>query len=154
MTDSTEATYWHHNGKYEADAKRLQNLVPDMGKADTVAGEIWRCVSACYYDYFNNGGCNHKTYATSFIAKAKVFRGATDAQKVAFKEVRRVSAKQNYSDFTRFTEGAFELFVDTAIEFIKANPHLETEPNEIDSLEVWYAADKKRKAEARARRWR
>jgi hypothetical protein len=32
--------------------------VPDVGEADTVAGEFLRVFSNVYYDVYNNGGCN------------------------------------------------------------------------------------------------
>ena len=157
MTDSTKPanSYWHDTGKYEATAERLQKLVPGSGKADTTAGEIWRCAVACYYDYFCNGCCNSRDYAIDFLTKAGVFKKArNEKRRAAIRQVKRISQLVNGCDLLPYLDRACNEFIDHVCEFIDANPHLETEPNEIDSLEVWYAADKKRKAEARARRWR
>ena len=51
--------YWNHVGKYEKEMENLRaKLIPDMGKADTMHGELLRCISKLYYDVFNNGFCN------------------------------------------------------------------------------------------------
>lgn len=51
--------YWNKKGKYQELYDRLRHdLVPDMGYADTEAGEMIRCLSNVYYDVFNNGGGN------------------------------------------------------------------------------------------------
>ncbi len=52
-------SYWDENGVYQKEYDELYTqLVPDRGEADTVHGEMIRCVSRLFYDYCNNGNCN------------------------------------------------------------------------------------------------
>jgi hypothetical protein len=52
-------TYWDEKGAYSALLKSFyKRLVPAMGKADTLHGELIRCVSNLNHEYFNNGNCN------------------------------------------------------------------------------------------------
>lgn len=54
-----EDSYWNHCGAYEKEYNELfEKLVPASGDAPTVHGELLRCVSKVYYDFFNNGNCN------------------------------------------------------------------------------------------------
>jgi hypothetical protein len=56
-----QATYWCEGGRYQSEYERLrQELVPQFGEAETVRGELLRCVSRIYYDHFNNGSGNHQ----------------------------------------------------------------------------------------------
>ena len=55
----TEDSYWNHCGAYEKEYNELfEKLVPSSGDASTVHGELLRCISKVYYDFFNNGNCN------------------------------------------------------------------------------------------------
>lgn len=52
-------TYWNEQGIYQEEYKKLYaELVPDMGSAKTLNGELIRAISRLSYDYFNNGNCN------------------------------------------------------------------------------------------------
>ena len=52
-------SYWNDNGAYNAVQLELYNkLVPSMGEADSIHGEVLRCANALYWDYFNNGNGN------------------------------------------------------------------------------------------------
>jgi len=52
-------SYWNENGVYNNEYHELyKKLVPDMGEAETIEGELIRSVSRLYWDYFNNGNCN------------------------------------------------------------------------------------------------
>jgi len=63
-----EPTYWNNKGKYEEEYRRLwKKLVPPEGKAETTDGELLRCISRFYYEYFNNGCCNDTTYWTEYV---------------------------------------------------------------------------------------
>jgi hypothetical protein len=51
--------YWYSNGKRQKTYDRLvQKLVPDVGEAETEAGEMLRVMGNVVYDVGNNGGCN------------------------------------------------------------------------------------------------
>lgn len=56
-----EPTYWNNRGKYQREYHELhEKLTPRKGKAETPHGELLRTFSNLYYDWFNNGGCNHR----------------------------------------------------------------------------------------------
>ena len=59
--------YWSNQGRYETEAKALNNLVPAVGKADTFKGEIWRAATKIYHDYFNNGFGNEWVPVAEFL---------------------------------------------------------------------------------------
>jgi len=51
--------YWNSEGKYQNEHDALHSrLVPGEGKAQTSHGELLRCATNIYYDWYNNGGCN------------------------------------------------------------------------------------------------
>ena len=55
LDDSTDK-YWNKQGKYSKEYEKLHNeLVPGMGKADTIEGEVLRAASKIYYRHFNDG---------------------------------------------------------------------------------------------------
>lgn len=51
-------TYWNKKGKHQKDYDRLLKLVPDIGRAETMHGNLLRHIGKIYYDYYNNGLCN------------------------------------------------------------------------------------------------
>ena len=55
LDDSTDK-YWNKQGKYSKEYEKLHDkLVPGMGKADTIEGEVLRAASKIYYRHFNDG---------------------------------------------------------------------------------------------------
>jgi hypothetical protein len=51
-------SYWNNTGIYQKEYGILKELVPSSGEADSVHGEMIRCVGRLYYDFCNNGNCN------------------------------------------------------------------------------------------------
>ena len=52
-------SYWGNTGYYQDIYDRLyDNLVPSSDDADTIHGELIRCIGRLYYDYCNNGNIN------------------------------------------------------------------------------------------------
>ena len=143
-------TYWNSKGKHQTVATRLEKLFPTTGAAPTQAGEIFRCACNAYYDFYNNGGWNKLTYATQHLSKVGVFRKATAEQKQAISIVRKISSAEVQAPFSEVNVNAFELFIDTVIEFILANPDLETADNTVDAFQVW--CDKRDEASAAKRK--
>jgi hypothetical protein len=41
--------------------------IPTTGMAKTIKGELLRCATRLYYDVYNNGLCNDKSYELGFI---------------------------------------------------------------------------------------
>lgn len=59
LTDTTSNSYWDNNGAYEKEYNKLyETLVPSSGVSPTHHGELVRCISKIYYDFYNNGFCN------------------------------------------------------------------------------------------------
>lgn len=57
----TEAgkSYWDDNGAYTAEYNKLYHeLVPHVGSAATLKGELVRAISKLVYEHCNNGNCN------------------------------------------------------------------------------------------------
>jgi hypothetical protein len=51
--------FWDHNSPHQDLYNSLYTkLVPASGKAPTEHGNLLRCMSKLYYDYYNNGGGN------------------------------------------------------------------------------------------------
>jgi len=52
-------SYWGLNGAYQKEYDVLwDKLVPSAGNAETIHGEMIRCISRFFYEYCNNGNCN------------------------------------------------------------------------------------------------
>ena len=53
------SNYWGQSGAYWNEYSKLwDEHVPPSGKAETIVGEMIRCISRLQYDYYNNGNCN------------------------------------------------------------------------------------------------
>lgn len=64
-----DPTYWCEKGKYQKEYELLhKRMVPAQGKAGTPEGELLRCVVNFYYDRFNNGHCNDKSYEKKYVS--------------------------------------------------------------------------------------
>lgn len=54
-----ENNYWNSTGAYEKELKVLTDeLMPIIGQAKTINGELIRAIHRLCYDYYNNGNCN------------------------------------------------------------------------------------------------
>lgn len=51
--------YWNNEGCFDQEFSKLTNqLVPDVGRGDSLMAEVVRAANRLYYEYFNNGNCN------------------------------------------------------------------------------------------------
>jgi hypothetical protein len=123
-----ENTYWDQKGKYQAEYDRLVELMPPMGKCDTVAGELIRAASRLGHDLYNNGMGNNTSGAANFLLK----KGAIDDS--TYKTIYGYTRGQRYDGHYEGDplQVAMERMVDQTIEFILANPDLETQANSED----------------------
>jgi len=123
-----ENIYWNNKGAHQAEFDRLIKLMPGMGAADTVAGELIRSANRLAYDLYNNGMGNNTSGAVNFL----LANGAIDKQ-----------THSTIYDYTRgmlydgryegdFLQMAMESMVDQTVLHILANPQLETQPNSED----------------------
>jgi hypothetical protein len=55
ITDWNATTYWNGNGKYQAKANEIQNLIPLEGSCADLKLESMRVLINVYYDWHNNG---------------------------------------------------------------------------------------------------
>lgn len=103
-------TYWEEKGTYETEAKQFANLVPVMGPADTLKGEIFRAVTKIYYDYYNNGFGNHWMKPAAFLIGKVSF--SSNVKDVLYDHGRgNIAYGSNYDDDV-------EEMMDTVIEYL------------------------------------
>jgi hypothetical protein len=55
ITDWNATAYWNGNGKHQAKADQIQNLIPLEGSCTDVKLESMRVIINLYYDWHNNG---------------------------------------------------------------------------------------------------
>jgi len=125
-------TYWNQKGKYQEQYdKWADELMPAMGAAKTVAGELIRAVSRLAYDFYNNGMGNDTSGALNFLRD----KGVVDV--FTYKTIKPYTTgmcyKGNY-DGDLF-QIAIESMVDKTIEKVLANPELLTEENTEDMFD-------------------
>ena len=59
LNSTLKQHYWEDSGVYQKIYDNLYNeLVPASDMAETIHGELIRCISRLYYDFCNNGNCN------------------------------------------------------------------------------------------------
>lgn len=124
-------SYWNDKGTHQAEADRLQKLMPSSGNCETVAGELIRAATRLYYDFNNNGMGNNTSGAVNFLNEKGAIKDKT------------------YETIHPWTRGrvydgnfdgdplavAMEAVVTETVEFILANPQLETTKNTEDMFE-------------------
>jgi len=128
-------TYWNNTGTYQEEYTRLNKLVPDMGNADTVAGEMLRAVGKLGYELYNNGMGNNSSGCVNFLEAKGCINHATWETIVAYTTGRLYDGNYMGDKY----QVAMESLVDQTIEHIIANPALETQPNTQDMFDL--AAD-------------
>lgn len=126
-----ENTYWNNQGWYQTEYDRLAKLMPMMGKCDTVAGELIRAASRLGHDFYNNGMGNNTSGAVNFLLHKDAIDDKTHA--TIYEYTRGVQYDGRYEGDC--LQVAIEHMVDLTIEFIRANPELETEKNTDDMFE-------------------
>ena len=123
-----ENIYYHRTGKYQADYDRLVELMPGSGNADKVAGELIRCVSRLGHELYNNGMGNNSSGAVNMLRAYGAIDGDTYETVHPMTMGRLYSGNYNGDSFQR----AIESSIDQTIEFILADPELETKDNQVD----------------------
>lgn len=124
----------------EADDKRWEELtdkyVPDMGKADTIGGEILRAMNRLVYRYYNDGDTVDRYYGGDL----NILKSAND-----FIVSQRIP---NYVDLEGFSDFIYEdnlcKNLKIVLDYIVANPNLFEMENTEDFIEnaprndAWY----------------
>lgn len=117
-----ENTYWSNKGKYQADYDRLSGLMPAMGPAETVAGELIRAVSKLGHELYNNGMGNNSSGAVNFLRHNKVIDQDTHDTIYPMTKGRIYNGHYDGDPL----QVAIESAVDQTLEFIRKDPSLET----------------------------
>jgi len=126
-----ENTYWNHKGRFQAAYDSLVEMMPAMGPADTLAGELIRSVSRLGYDLYNNGMGNNTSGAANFLLEKGAIDPATHA--VIYEYTRGRLYEGNYKGDS--LQMAIERAVDMTVEMITRNPQMMTIPNTEDMLD-------------------
>lgn len=125
------STYWNQQGNYQSEYDRLANLMPVEGKCSVVAGELIRAASRLAYDFYNNGMGNNTSGAVNFLKEKGAIRA--DTHRIIHWYTRGELYDGNYQGDS--LQVAMESMVDQTIEFILANPELETQSNSEDMFD-------------------
>jgi hypothetical protein len=124
--------YWHNAGKHQADYARLcDELIPSMGAADTVAGEMLRAATRLAYDLYNNGMGNNTSGAVNFLLRKGVIDHETHG--VIYEYTRGLLYDGRYEGDA--LQRAIEQTIDFTVELILANPQLVTMQNAEDMFD-------------------
>lgn len=127
-----ENTYWNSKGKYQADYDRLtEQLIPPMGAASTVAGELLRAATRIAYDFYNNGMGNNTSGAVNYLREKHAIDSRTHYE--IYEYSRGQVYRGNYGGDSLHT--AVEKAIDTTMEQILGNPVLTSMPNTEDMFE-------------------
>jgi hypothetical protein len=130
-----EKTYWNNQGTYQKEYDRMVNdLVPSMGKCDTVAGELIRAASRLGYDFYNNGMGNNTSGAVNYLDHMGVFDyDNTNCYGTIYEYTRGRVYNGRYEGDA--LQEAIERMVDYTVQFILENPELETDTNTEDMFD-------------------
>lgn len=105
-------------------------LVPSMGKCDTVAGELVRAICKLRYEMYNNGFGNNVSGALCYIADEHV-PGCIPEYKALIDHARGIIYNGNYSAECA-TVQAMDSLATKVLDYIDANPVLKTTANTTD----------------------
>ena len=67
QSDERQNVYWDLRGRYQQEYDKRLDAMPDEGKGQTKASEIFRAASKLYYDFWNNAMVNNTSGAVNTI---------------------------------------------------------------------------------------
>lgn len=59
--------YWNNTGKFQLEYNALTELVPKVGSAGTVEGEMIRAIGRLYYNYYQTGLKDNTSGAVNYL---------------------------------------------------------------------------------------
>lgn len=125
-------TYWNEKGRYQAEYARLcEELIPVMGAADTVAGEMLRSATRLAYDLYNNGMGNNTSGAVNYLFANGVIDAATHA--TIYEYTRGQLYDGHYEGDA--LQVAIERMIDLTVEHILERPELIEQKNTEDQFD-------------------
>lgn len=125
-------TYYTQEGKYQQQYDRLSKLIPDMGRADTVAGEMMRCLQRLSHEMHNNGMDNNSSGAVNYLLSKGCITVESWQLVEAYSRGRAFDERYMGVVLKDMLEG----MIDQTVFFIMANPELEQEYNNTDMYEM------------------
>jgi hypothetical protein len=144
--EKTMSKYWNNQGRFNAEWEALGvKLMPAMGPAESIGGEMVRAVNKLYYDAFNNGFCNNTSGAANFLAQyAQPW--LTPEFRRALAVVAPLTNTGGYSNVTDSVEQALDTLVDEVCCLLLNSPELCTLASPADMLdlsdaEVYYSEE-------------
>lgn len=132
-----ENTYWNNQGKFQAQFDELTTLMPAVGNADTVAGELIRSCNRLAYDFYNNGMGNNTSGAINFLKMHSAIDGDIYDTIHPWTTGRIYNGDYEGDDL----QVAIEKMIDQTVEMITRNPVLITMTNTDDMLNYEDEAD-------------
>lgn len=126
--------YYSGDGTYQKEFDYYwKKLVPGQGNADTVQGELLRCISSIVYDRYNNGFGNNREDETEQLAKYQgkftTYLKNPDAFNRFYRYYREIDfGYQHYVDDNWIGDIFFDRIVDAIIKYIMNSEELELLP--------------------------
>lgn len=113
-----------------------EKLVPAVGKADTVAGEVVRAMGRIRYRFYNDGdrvnsGYGKETCNSSFRYLNNKFSEAEGGERAAY-AIARLEDGEHLSNVEY--EDRLNHGLDEVVRYLDNNPNLQTEVNEDDAV--------------------
>ena len=130
--------YWNNQGTFQSEFDALtQELMPAMGEAESLAGELVRAANRLYYDAFNNGFCNNTSGAVNFLYTYLVpfYKDDRDL-KEALDLIAPKTNTGGYSSTGAMTGAALDTIVDKVAQLIINQPELKVQPNPCDLFDL------------------
>ena len=124
--------YGDGTGRYQSEYRQLwDDLVPDSGHCETIAGELIRSAGRLTYDFNANMMINNTSGAVNFLRQHKVIDAKT--HRTIHRSVALITDEDYHSGSLR---EALNKMVDDTVKFIIDNPSLKSEPNTVNHLDL------------------
>lgn len=107
-------TYWNHNGKYQSESDKIEELVPHMGMTSNAYLNLFITASNLYYDEYNNGSCNFDNLVEDIETYVKPFNDDINVRGAINFNVTEKTLKKYLHNKSKL-----EKFIDKVIEFVK-----------------------------------
>lgn len=135
--------FWDQTHPLSADSTRLcAELVPTVGKCDTLQGELLRASTRIAYDWYNNGwGCNNWSGAVAFLMRLphwELSDKRTDEERAEFLSALQAAHQFSHGERVTIDDDEADQIVTTIHAFVVQNILDNPTPfaNSIDMLDL------------------
>ena len=115
----------------ETFSKLANELIPDRGKCDTLAGEVLRAAGRLQYDFYNNGMGNNTSGAIHFLDEQGVINSEDFQTVYPYTRGRLYNGSYDNDDFHK----SIDSIVESAVLFVLNNPATRDINNEVDMFD-------------------